>query len=101
MEILFSLSPYVISVVPDLDLTKQFMHPETAPPNLIKLIEAIEQSGNTFVSLNVMYSALLFVVCLLEKLTHDTQNSKSRANRASCHKKRAKIKTDTVQILVF
>uniref|UniRef100_A0A673MKN7 Phosphatidylinositol 3-kinase regulatory subunit beta-like n=1 Tax=Sinocyclocheilus rhinocerous TaxID=307959 RepID=A0A673MKN7_9TELE len=37
-----------------LDLTKQFTHPETAPPNLIKLVEAIERTGNTFVSLNVM-----------------------------------------------
>uniref|UniRef100_A0A8C2HXD9 Phosphoinositide-3-kinase, regulatory subunit 2 (beta) n=1 Tax=Cyprinus carpio TaxID=7962 RepID=A0A8C2HXD9_CYPCA len=35
-------------VAPVLDLTKQFTHPETAPPNLIKLVEAIEQTGNTF-----------------------------------------------------
>lgn len=34
-----------LQVVPDLDLTKQFMHRETAPPNLIKLIEAVERSG--------------------------------------------------------
>lgn len=43
-----------VSVAPVLDLTKQFTHLETAPPNLIKLVEAIEQTGNTFVSLNVM-----------------------------------------------
>uniref|UniRef100_A0A8C1HA63 Phosphoinositide-3-kinase, regulatory subunit 2 (beta) n=1 Tax=Cyprinus carpio carpio TaxID=630221 RepID=A0A8C1HA63_CYPCA len=35
-------------VAPVLDLTKQFTHPETAPPNLIKLVEAIERTGNTF-----------------------------------------------------
>uniref|UniRef100_A0A8C1BPD6 Phosphoinositide-3-kinase, regulatory subunit 2 (beta) n=1 Tax=Cyprinus carpio carpio TaxID=630221 RepID=A0A8C1BPD6_CYPCA len=37
-------------VAPVLDLTKQFTHPETAPPNLIKLVEAIERTGNTFVT---------------------------------------------------
>uniref|UniRef100_A0A672SC12 Phosphatidylinositol 3-kinase regulatory subunit beta-like n=1 Tax=Sinocyclocheilus grahami TaxID=75366 RepID=A0A672SC12_SINGR len=31
-------------VAPVLDLTKQFTHPETAPPNLIKLVEAIERT---------------------------------------------------------
>uniref|UniRef100_A0A8C2Q9J7 Phosphoinositide-3-kinase, regulatory subunit 2 (beta) n=1 Tax=Cyprinus carpio TaxID=7962 RepID=A0A8C2Q9J7_CYPCA len=35
-----------------LDLTKQFTQAETAPPNLIKLVEAIERTGNTCVSLN-------------------------------------------------
>ncbi|XP_067219254.1 phosphatidylinositol 3-kinase regulatory subunit beta isoform X2 [Chanodichthys erythropterus] len=34
-----------LQVAPDLDLTKQFTHLETAPPNLIKLVEAIEQTG--------------------------------------------------------
>uniref|UniRef100_A0A672SE35 Phosphatidylinositol 3-kinase regulatory subunit beta-like n=1 Tax=Sinocyclocheilus grahami TaxID=75366 RepID=A0A672SE35_SINGR len=33
-------------VAPVLDLTKQFTHPETAPPNLIKLVEAIERTGH-------------------------------------------------------
>ncbi|XP_051553124.1 phosphatidylinositol 3-kinase regulatory subunit gamma-like isoform X2 [Myxocyprinus asiaticus] len=32
-------------VVPVLDLTKQFTHLETAPPNLVKLVEAIERTG--------------------------------------------------------
>uniref|UniRef100_A0A8C2KZ15 Phosphoinositide-3-kinase, regulatory subunit 2 (beta) n=1 Tax=Cyprinus carpio TaxID=7962 RepID=A0A8C2KZ15_CYPCA len=32
-----------------LDLTKQFTQAETAPPNLIKLVEAIERTGNTYV----------------------------------------------------
>lgn len=51
-EIVFFFS--AISVAPILDLTKQFTHPETAPPNLIKLVEAIERTGNTFLSLNVV-----------------------------------------------
>ncbi|XP_067309870.1 phosphatidylinositol 3-kinase regulatory subunit beta [Pseudorasbora parva] len=34
-----------LQVAPVLDLTKQFTHLETAPPNLIKLVEAIEQTG--------------------------------------------------------
>lgn len=36
---------FYISVVPALDLTKQ---PETVPPDLVKLVEAIEQTGNMF-----------------------------------------------------
>uniref|UniRef100_A0A671SYB4 Phosphatidylinositol 3-kinase regulatory subunit beta-like n=1 Tax=Sinocyclocheilus anshuiensis TaxID=1608454 RepID=A0A671SYB4_9TELE len=43
-------------VAPVLDLTKQFTHPETTAPNLMKLVEAIERTGNTFVSLNVILS---------------------------------------------
>ncbi|XP_016370052.1 phosphatidylinositol 3-kinase regulatory subunit gamma-like [Sinocyclocheilus rhinocerous] len=32
-------------VAPVLDLTKQFTHPETTAPNLMKLVEAIERTG--------------------------------------------------------
>ncbi|XP_043119943.1 phosphatidylinositol 3-kinase regulatory subunit beta [Puntigrus tetrazona] len=32
-------------VAPVQDLTKQFTHPESAPPNLINLVEAIERTG--------------------------------------------------------
>ncbi|KAK7159143.1 hypothetical protein R3I94_005468 [Phoxinus phoxinus] len=34
-----------LQVAPVLDLTKQFTHLETAPPHLIMLVEAIEQTG--------------------------------------------------------
>ncbi|XP_056599491.1 phosphatidylinositol 3-kinase regulatory subunit beta [Triplophysa dalaica] len=32
-------------VVPALDLTKQFIQPESVPPDLVKLVEAIERTG--------------------------------------------------------
>uniref|UniRef100_A0A673N4H8 Phosphatidylinositol 3-kinase regulatory subunit gamma-like n=1 Tax=Sinocyclocheilus rhinocerous TaxID=307959 RepID=A0A673N4H8_9TELE len=54
-----------------LDLTKQFTHPETTAPNLMKLVEAIERTGNTFVSLNVIQEQLLQV---LEKPEVPLQN---------------------------
>lgn len=58
-----------VSVAPDLDLTKQFTHLETAPPNLIKLVEAIEQTGNTSV---IECHVKGFIVCGLFVREPDT-----------------------------
>jgi len=59
-----------VSVAPVLDLTKQFTHLETAPPTLIKLVEAIEQTGKHFCLIECHVKG--FIVCGLFVREPDT-----------------------------
>uniref|UniRef100_A0A8C1S9B6 Phosphoinositide-3-kinase, regulatory subunit 2 (beta) n=1 Tax=Cyprinus carpio TaxID=7962 RepID=A0A8C1S9B6_CYPCA len=67
-----------------LDLTKQFTQAETAPPNLIKLVEAIERTGNTCVSLNVIRSFVPVQSCRSWTWDSGTFMSSRRHSFSTC-----------------